>query len=69
MAGVSEFVQVGFTACRTPGGGWKESVELFVKAEDTGKIEAETLTEDIGALLGSKMKAYMDECRKEGVAV
>lgn len=61
---MSEYVQVGVTALRGPDGKWKESVPMFVREEDAGKIQAERLEEDIGALLAGKMKEYMDGCRR-----
>lgn len=61
---MSEYVQVGVTALRGPDGKWLESVPMFVREEDAGKIQAERLEEDIGALLAGKMKEYMDGCRR-----
>lgn len=67
---MSKFVQVGTTAMRDPvTGDFLPAVPLYVEQADLdGAVPPPDLT-DLGRLLAEKMKAYMDGCRQEGVAV
>ena len=65
-----EYIQVGYTALRHPGTGeFMPAVPLFIQADDGAKAAEQRVTEDIGALLAQRMKAYKEGCRKAGVTV
>ena len=62
------YIQIGYTALRHPGTGeFLPAVPLYIQADDSGRAAEEQVTEDIGALLAQRMKAYRDGCRKAGV--
>ena len=66
---MSQFVQVGVTACRDPKtGGFLPSVPLYVERSDLerGPVDVPDLS-DIGRLLAGKMRDYIDACKKEGL--
>lgn len=66
---MSDFIQVGFTACRDPKtGDFLPAVPIYVERADLqkGPVQKPDLY-DIGSILAGKMKAYRDGCRKEGV--
>lgn len=66
-----EFIQVGVTALRDPmTGDFLPAVPLYIEKKDmdSGAVPEIDLY-NIGKELGTKFKAYMDACRKEGVKV
>lgn len=65
-----EFIQVGYTALRNPAtGGFLPATPLYIKAGDGAEEAEQQLVDDIGNLLALRMKSYIDECKKAGVAV
>lgn len=64
------YIQVGVTALRDPAtGGYLPAVPLYIKADEKAVQAEQRLIDDLGHLFALQMKAYMDGCRKEGVAV
>ena len=66
---MSQFVQVGVTACRDPKtGGFLHSVPLYIERSDLEQHPTEVPDlSDIGRLLAGKMRDYIDACKKEGL--
>ncbi len=62
-----EYIQIGVTAMRGPGGEFLPAVPLYIKAEDSAQAGEETLIHDIGRLLARRMKAYVDGCGRAGI--
>lgn len=70
MENKERYIQVGVTAMRDPATGeFLPAVPLYIKAEDGAEEAEEKLISNIGKLLALRMKAYMDGCKKAGVAV
>ena len=64
------YIQVGFTALRDPAtGAFLPAVPLFIREDDSAAAAERKMTEDIGALLARRMKAYRDGCLEAGVSV
>lgn len=64
------YIQVGVTALRNPATGeFLPAVPLYIKAEDDAEEMEQKVIDDIGNLLAQRIKAYMDGCKKAGVAV
>ena len=66
---MSQFVQVGVTACRDPKtGGFLPAVPIYVERSDlqNGPVDVPDLS-DIGKLLAGKMRDYIDACKEEGL--
>lgn len=66
---MSEFIQVGVTACRDPRTGeFLPAVPIYVERADlqNGPVMKPDLF-DIGNILAGKMRAYRDGCKREGV--
>lgn len=67
---MEEYIQVGVTALRDPAtGGYLPAVPLYIKADESAKEAHESFIEDIGHLFALQIKAYMDGCKKEGIAI
>ena len=64
-----KYIQVGFTALRSPDGGYLPAVPLYIKAEEDAPEAEEKLIDDLGKLFAQRIKAYKDGCRKAGVEV
>jgi len=64
------YVQVGVTALRDPATReFLPAVPLYVRLEEGEEAPDEKLCQDLGKLLAQRMKIYMEECKKAGVAV
>lgn len=65
-----KYIQVGVTALRDPAtGDFLPAVPLYIKAEDGAEEAQEKLISDIGRLFALRMKAYVDGCKKAGIAL
>lgn len=69
MARKEKYIPVGLTALRDENGGFLPAVPLYIKAEDGAEEEEQKLREDIGKLLGARIRKYIAECEAAGVSV
>ena len=69
MARKERYIQVGLTALRDENGGFLPAVPLYIKAEDGAEEKEQKLMEDIGKLLGARMRQYIASCEAAGVRV
>lgn len=66
---MSDYVQVGVTACRDPKtGDFLPAVPIYVERSDFEKrpVQVPDLS-DIGRILAGKMRDYRNACKKEGL--
>lgn len=64
------YIQVGVTALRDPiSGDYLPAVPLYVKSEDGAQEAEEKLIEDIGRLMASRMRRYIEGCEAADVSI
>lgn len=70
MAKPEHFIEVGVTALRNMGTSeFLPAVLLYIEAEDSAAAALENLEQDLGNLLGQRVRMYKEQCAAAGIVI